>query len=614
MRRRVLALLVALVAGFVAARSAEAHLVPVGVGTQTWIEVRPRRVTVRFNLGFSSVKGIVEMQRADVNKDGKITEEEETAYLKDLGGRVLPLVRFTLDGKPLELRLLHSEASALRGSIEAVPFDTFFDLEAELPQLQGAHELVYHEGTFENDISQQILYVVTARQEDYASFDMETKTTQVPLEVEGAYQLVGRDVTVRFEFLQKALERDQAEALIEPCMEGLQGSLDALATNVARSAEKDLGAVAGGDVRLGAQQVSTALASRTGFRVSAATATSRGSETASARKVDSEENQKLVTAYSGPFSLATLAIFMLWGALHAKGPGHGKTMVAAYLMGTKGRIWDAVRLGLIVTFTHTAAVWTLGLGLVYFVEAEKSQSVAARTGLLLTIISGAMMFLFGLGLAWRRYHAIVATDAHDHEHGHEHAPAPLPEKLEPPRSGKRLVLAVTAPAEAPVAVHDHGHDPHTHTHDDHTHSHGAMSDEEHAAHHAREAAQVNDFRDLFTLGLTGGMVPCPAAIVLILYVLGLKDHNTLKAFVYLASFSLGLGSVLIAIAVAVVLGRSRIANLLGGSKGWAIKWAPVIGAIAVSLAGLLVIYQAFDPSFSMIRDKFLASSSTTRGK
>ena len=605
-----LALLAALVAGFVAARTADAHMVPVGVGTQTWIEVRPRKAAVRFNLGFSSIKGIVEMQRADANKDGKISEDEETAYLKDLASRVLPLVRFTLDGKPLELRLLHSEASGLRGTIEPVAFDTFFDLEAELPQLQGAHELVYHEGTYENDISQQILYLVAPQPLDYASYDLETNPIQVPVPIEGGSQLMGRDVSVRFEFLAKTLERDRAEALIEPCLEGLQGTLDALATNVARSAEKDLGAVAGGNMRLGAQHVSGALASRTGFRVSAATARSRTSAVTSPatgagqslQDQTTEETAKLKKGYELPITVGSILAFMLWGALHAKAPGHGKTMVAAYLMGTQGRIWDAVRLGLIVTFTHTAAVWTLGLGLVYFVEQEKAQRVADRTDLYLKIASGLVIFLFGVVLAWRRSRSAAAAGATHHHH----EPAPLPEKLEAPRTGKKLSLVASAPVEAAPEVHDHGHGSHTHTHDGHTHTHGDMSEDEHAAYHAKEAARVNSFKDLLMLGLTGGMVPCPAAVTLIFLILPLPDHNTLKAFVYLSAFSFGLGSVLIAIAAAVVLGRGRIADLLGGHQSRVMRNAPILGACAVSLAGLLIVYEAFDPSFTKTREKVVA--------
>ncbi len=606
-----LALLAALVAGFVAARTADGDYVR--VGTQTWIEVRPRKVAVRFNLGFSSLLALAEMRKADTNKDGKLTEEEETAYLQALAAQVLPKLRFTLDEKPLEFRLVHFEGSGLRGTIEPVAFDTFFDLEADLPQLAGAHELVYHEGTYENEVSQQILYVVTARQEDYASFDMETKTTQVPLPVEGAFQLMGRDVSVRFEFLAKALERDKAEALIEPCMDGLQGTLDALATNVARSAEKDLGALVGGNVRLGAQPTSLALASRTGFKVSATTAQSRGSGAPRAtgpspQQEQTDEEKKLTEGYAMPIGLTSIALFMLWGALHAKGPGHGKTMVAAYLMGSKGRLWDAARLGMIVTITHTAAVWTLGLGIVFLVERWKlhqsSDALRRQSIFYLAIISGIGIMLFGLGLVWRRYRAAKRDEA-AHGHTHEHSHAALPEKLEAPKTGKRLVLAAAAPIEVPAA-HDHGHGPHTHTHDGHSHSHGDLSEAEHAAYHAQEAARIHTFRDLLSLGLSGGMVPCPSAVFLIIYVLGLPDHNTLKAFVYLAAFSFGLGAVLVAIASAVVLGRTRIANALGSSQGWVIRWAPVIGAVAVTFAGMLVVYEAFDPYFVKTREKVVA--------
>jgi len=607
-KRRTLAVTfaLALLLGALAAQDAQAHIVPVGVGTQTWIEVRPRKVIVRFNLGFSSLLGIGELQTADLDRNGKITADEEQAYLERLVGRALPKIRFQLDGKPLELRLLSKQAVGMRGSIEAVGFDTFFDLEADVPPLTGPHELTYYEGTYENETSQQILYVITERADDFGSFDMEQKSPGPVIEVEGGYQLLGRDVSLRFEFLAKTLERDRAEALIEPSMQGLQLTADGLATNVARSLERDVKVLPIADVRLGVQQPSFITTNRPGFNVSMPTAKERDGASKNitlGTEADAGYAAAMTKEIKHDFSVATLLLFLLWGSLHAKMPGHGKTMVAAYLMGTKGRIWDACRLGLIVTFTHTFVLFTLGLGLVYVthkVTEVSAQRVAERANFILTLLSGVGIVLFGLGLAWRRYSNLRKAKVASHDHGHEHTheARPLPDKLEAPKTGKRLGLVAAAPIEV-TAPHEHG--PHTHTHDGHTHSHEGLAEDEHAALHAREATtEIASFKDILMLGMSGGLVPCPAGITLILVTMGLPDHAaqaTFKAFIYLSSFSLGLGGVLVLIAVTMVLSRSFVTSSLGASKGRFITWAPVVGALAVAVAGALLTWQAFDPNF-----------------
>ena len=106
-----------------------------------------------------------------------------------------------------------------------------------------------------------------------------------------------------------------------------------------------------------------------------------------------------------------------WGALHALSPGHGKAMVAAYLVGTRGSARDAVVLGATVTVTHTIGVFALGL-----VTLSLSQYVLPeRLYPWLTLISGLMVVLVGAGVLrsrLRRSHS-HAHHHHDHDHSHE---------------------------------------------------------------------------------------------------------------------------------------------------------------------------------------------------
>ena len=113
--------------------------------------------------------------------------------------------------------------------------------------------------------------------------------------------------------------------------------------------------------------------------------------------------------------LLSLAIAAFWGAAHALTPGHGKAIVAGYLVGTKGRPIDAVLLGGIVTVTHTIGVFALGL-----VTLLLSSFIVPETLYpWLTLVSGLLVVAVGASVLWarvrRRGHA-----HHDHDHGHDH--------------------------------------------------------------------------------------------------------------------------------------------------------------------------------------------------
>jgi nickel/cobalt transporter (NicO) family protein len=104
-----------------------------------------------------------------------------------------------------------------------------------------------------------------------------------------------------------------------------------------------------------------------------------------------------------------------WGALHALSPGHGKAMVAAYLVGTRGRPRHAVALGAIVTVTHTIGVFALGL-----VTLALSQYVLPEDLYpWLTLASGLLVVAVGAGVLLSRMRAARAPHAHHHHHDHD---------------------------------------------------------------------------------------------------------------------------------------------------------------------------------------------------
>jgi nickel/cobalt transporter (NicO) family protein len=139
--------------------------------------------------------------------------------------------------------------------------------------------------------------------------------------------------------------------------------------------------------------------------------------------------------------LAGLFVAFGFGAAHALTPGHGKTIVAAYLVGSRGTMGHAAFLGGMVTFTHTITVFLLGLGVLFLSDLVKPEKITPVLG----AISGLSIVAVGGSLFYRRLMRLRA--AHDHHHSHDHSHA---------------------------QPHDHHH-PHDHGHDDHDHAHPALT-------------------------------------------------------------------------------------------------------------------------------------------
>jgi len=254
---------------------------------------------------------------------------------------------------------------------------------------------------------------------------------------------------------------------------------------------------------------------------------------------------------------AAIGIAFVLGAAHALTPGHGKTIVAAYLVGSRGTLKHAAFLGGMVTFTHTVSVFALGLVTLflfqYVMPQKVTQVLGAISGLSIVAIGGWMLFkrLRGAG----HPHSHDHTHAHDHSHTHDHT-------------------------HEHHHHHDHDHDhphdhAHTHTHSDgpdvHTHTH--MPDE-------------ISWSGLVALGASGGLVPCESALVLLLTAIALRRVGL--GLVLLVSFSVGLALVLMAIGVLVIYAKNLLPG--GGHAGGHpfYRWMPVASAAVVMLLGMVM--------------------------
>lgn len=241
------------------------------------------------------------------------------------------------------------------------------------------------------------------------------------------------------------------------------------------------------------------------------------------------------------------------GALHALEPGHGKTVVAAYLVGSRGTARHALALGLIVTASHTAAVYLLGGVTLYASRYVLPERLYPWLG----ASSGAVVAILGLALFLKRY-----AGASGHGHAHTHHPGD-------PREHEH------ARAHGP-----HAHSP-AHGADAHgSHGHGA------AGRGHRHAVSV---RELLALGITGGVVPCPAALVVLLSAVALQRVGF--GLFLIAAFSAGLAAVLIAVGLLMVYARRAMARFTGEGR-LITRWLPLASSAAIAVLGVVITLQA----------------------
>jgi ABC-type nickel/cobalt efflux system permease component RcnA len=240
------------------------------------------------------------------------------------------------------------------------------------------------------------------------------------------------------------------------------------------------------------------------------------------------------------FLLTAALVAAALGGLHALEPGHGKTIVAAYLVGSQGTATHALLLGLVVTATHTAGVYALGLVTLY----ASKYIVPERLYPWLGIASGITIALLGLYMLRRR----ALGHAHEHEHEHEH--------------------------------HHHPHGHHHHPHEHHSHHHGPDGAHEHSS--------ALSYRQLVALGVTGGIVPCPAALVVLLS--AISQHRVAFGLYLIVAFSLGLAAILISIGMVTVYARRLLARL--PSEGPLVnRWLPMASAGVITCLGVGLVIQ-----------------------
>ena len=237
------------------------------------------------------------------------------------------------------------------------------------------------------------------------------------------------------------------------------------------------------------------------------------------------------------FLLTAALIAAGLGALHALEPGHGKTLVAAYLAGSRGTAWHAILLGLIVTLTHTASVYVLGAITLYASRYVVPDKLYPWIG----AVSGLIIAGFGLLLFLRRWAGNDPSLNEEHKHWHDRFVASSLQE------GSVAGTAV-ALAKEPISL-----------------------------------------RQLLVLGITGGVVPCPAALVVLLSALAL--HRIAFGFFLILAFSFGLAAVLIGMGLLIVQAGRLISRLDSGGP-LIRRQLPLLSAGLITIVGIALTLQS----------------------
>lgn len=539
------------------------------VNRYSGLTLNAAEIQILYVVDMAEVPTFQEKVFIDQNDDDHLSASEQERYLTQQVEKVQSNLQLEIDGQPLTLGLKDKSLAFLPGnnSLETMRLEARFT--AAMPAGVTTWQAEYRDENFKNRIGWQEVVIQPAEtiallESSVPTEDLSQALTHYP------ENITPPEVT-------------QANFRFEPA--GLSGQRSV--SVAANAGETEQSPLAQGDEEFRAL-INTSLTSPSGV------------------------------------ALALLAAFS-WGAAHALTPGHGKAVVAAYLVGTRGTIKHAFFLGLTTTITHTAGVFILGLITIfaaqYILPEQLYPWLGVGSGLLVVVIGLSLFRGRLLGMKGHPHH-------HDHDQGHSHDDSHYHNHDHPHDHDD---------------AHDHGHD-HSHDHDhdhahshDHNHDHPHDHDHDHDHHHPHDHSYDHGhshgehdhhhsslfhhhhhgddyghshmppgtdgepitWRSLLALGVSGGLIPCPAALIIMLAAVTLQKIGF--GLLLILVFSLGLAGVLTAIGVMWVKARDLLnwfsqrsglsAKLPGGGGFWT-QALPAASALFITIIGLGLTLQA----------------------
>lgn len=475
--------------------SASAH--PLGnfsINQYSRLEVEKSRIKVRQILDMAEIPTFQLKNEMDTNKDETLSNEELSAYTEKLTTGILANLSLRVNNQPLEFRTASKNVSLEKGA-------------GDLPTLRVEWNLV-------------------------SEFSNHDETSQVVFE--------NKNYTDRAGWNEVVVNRIGNINIFDSNAYG-SGMTDELRSYPPENLNEPL--------RERTAQFS--------FSTGAAPVDAKVLQNRDGHVNTAVQKDKLAELIAVPEITPAIALFGIFlaiglGAMHAMSPGHGKTVVGAYLVGSRGTAKHAAFLGLTVTITHTLGVFALG-----FITLFASNYILPETLLpLLSFFSGLIVFYIGAvmfrtrlfaALGWvNGHHHHHGDSPHDHRHDHEHSHP------------------------------HHSHDAFTHTHNGHTHSH--LPPEE------------VSWKSLLGLGISGGLLPCPSALVLMLSAISLGRIG--YGLVLTTAFSFGLAATLTAVGLIFLhIGKVFSSSKIGQSR--IVKTAPIFSAFVIAFLGAVICWNSF---------------------
>jgi nickel/cobalt transporter (NicO) family protein len=513
-RRALLAIIGALlVLALIPAAPAAAH--PLGnftINQYSRIDVGTGTATLHYVLDLAELPTVADRALADPDGNGTISDAERDAYLDAKLAEIVPGLHLASGARELPLELRSHSLALVPGQAGLETTRIEAEFRAALPASSGAL-------SFRND------YAV-----DRLGWREIVVTHGPDIAVDAADDLAPD--------LSDALRAYPDDLLSSPLDE----------RNVAVNYRLSPGASATGGETVSIASGPLGIGERLGEIVNGATLSSTG------------------------LILALLAA-AAWGSVHALSPGHGKTVVGAYLVGSRGTPRHALFLGLTVTITHTAGVIALGLVILFasrtIVPEQLYPWLTLASGVMVAAIGVAVLRQRLLGLPIFGQHHHHHAHIHDHDHDHHHS-------------------------RGHGHVHHHHH--HHHQEDDHARLHALGIAHAHGGHthsHLPPGAEGErvTWRSLLALGISGGLLPCPSALLALLGAVAVGRAGFGLAVV--VAFSLGLAATLTAVGLLFLYaGRFLERRSVSGPLSGVLRYAPAVAALAVTVSGVTIAARA----------------------
>lgn len=503
------------------------------------IQIGEERIAVRYVVDMAEIPALQELQSADAKGSGTPTNEELNAYLKRAADVYADGLLLTVDGVRLPLKTVNRNISLPAGSggLQTLRIECDYETAPLLLDAQKVRRLRFEDTNQRDRIGWR--EIVVAPSAAVAVFDSTAYNNAVTDELKAYPDILNAsplNESVAAFSITKGNVPINAVALRSRDTNALAANSDGTTLNRSDAPLRTTPSDKSSEINFG-----TSTIDRT--------------------------RDRLTELISVPTLTPLVALFgllfaMVLGGLHAMSPGHGKTIVGAYLIGSRGTAKHAAFLGLTVTITHTLGVFALGL-----ITLFASQYILPETLFpVLSFASGAIVLGIGLSLFVRRLRGAVGGAAHRHgEHEHAH-----------------------------IHEHIHEHDVFDHQHISDPlmpHSHGGGAAHTHMPPGA-DGAPVT-WRSLLALGISGGLLPCPSALVVLLSAISL--HRVGYGLLLVTAFSVGLAATLTAVGLAFVYAR-RLLKRDNASVNRLSRILPILSSFVIACVGALICVESLNQS------------------